>query len=93
MANISAEDEANWRSKKYIALSDEEILALATGKLSQRDRVFLLKEIDVRGLEDRLRDAKKEKTRKSMFSKPLWKIIVPIIIGLFFLSRRMFSSM
>ena len=85
---------AAWRSKKYLKLSDDEILELAVKKLNDKERVYFSREIDYRNLHEEVKKAKLAATKKRMFSsKPKWKIIVPIVIGIIFFLRKMWRTM
>ena len=57
-----------WRSRKYAALSDDEILELSVKKgLNRRDKLFLMEEIDQRGLHTAVEDTKYQAAKKRMF--------------------------
>ncbi len=82
---------AAWRSKKYMLLSDEEILELAAKKLGDKDLLYLGRELDFRNLNESAKKAKRAAVKKEMWSKPWWKY-APLLIGLIFFIRRMFNS-
>ena len=90
MSDITPEPvkDAEWRSKKYLKLSDEEIIELSLKKLNDKDRLYLQKEIDYRNLGERAQKAKLDETKKVMRSKAWWKYI-PMLFALFFLIKRM----
>ncbi|MFA5631964.1 MAG: hypothetical protein WC997_10655 [Porticoccaceae bacterium] len=80
--------DAEWRSKKYLKLSDEEIIELSLKQLNDKDRLYLKKELDYRNLGERAERAKLDAVKKVMRSKQWWKYI-PLLFALFFLIKRM----
>jgi hypothetical protein len=84
-------EQQPWRSKKYARLSDDEIIDLSFKKLPDRDRAFLLKEIDHRNLNQRALSEKKSQTKNEMKSKAWWKYL-PLVFALVFVLKRMFGS-
>lgn len=80
-----------WRSKKYIKLSDDEILELSLKKLPDKDRYYVVQELEYRGLREAAAKAKSNAVKKEMRSKAWWKYI-PILFALTFLIKRMFES-
>lgn len=87
-SNIPGEE---WRSKKYVRLSDEEILELYLKKLPDKDRYYLMQEIDYRGLNQEALDHKTSKTKAEMKSKSWWKYL-PLLFALVFVLKRMFGT-
>lgn len=82
---------AQWRSKKYIKLTDDEVLELSLKKLPDKDRYFLIQELEYRNLSKTAAEAKSRATKKEMRSKSWWKYI-PILFALSFLVKRIFES-
>jgi hypothetical protein len=80
-----------WRSRKYAPLSDEELIELSLKKLPDRDRAFLLKELDYRGLDQKAQSERRNRTKKEMRSKSWWKYL-PLLFALTFVLKRMFGS-
>lgn len=80
-----------WRSKKYAQLSDDELIELTFKKLGDRDKGFLLKEIDHRKLAGHADQARRIQTKKEMKSKAWWKYL-PLLFALVFVLKRMFGS-
>ena len=80
-----------WRSRKYIKLSDEEILELSLKKMPDKDRYYLVQELEYRGLREAATKAKTQATKKEMKAKSWWKYI-PLLFALTFLIKRMFES-
>jgi len=80
-----------WRSKKYARLSDEELIAASLKKLPDRDRAFLLKELDYRGLDSKAQAERRNQTKNEMRSKSWWKYL-PLLFALVFVLKRMFGS-
>lgn len=83
--------ESQWRSKKYIRLSDEEILELSKKALPEKDNYYLLKELDYRNLVDKAREVKLAEVKEVMRSKQWWKYI-PLIFALMFLVKQFMGS-
>jgi hypothetical protein len=80
---------ASHRSRKYIALSDEEIIQYALKKgLDQQDQAYLSREVDYRGLGDELKKKKNEQTR-ALYQKPIWQILGLTLLAAYALSRQM----
>ncbi len=81
------------RSRKYIDYSDEEIVELSQQQLPERDKYFVLKEIDHRGLDSEFARAKEEKKkrnfRESWGKYPLLKLIFLIFMVGFLIRRFM----
>ena len=90
MPNSSQEPikDAEWRSKKYLKLSDEEIIELSLKQLNDKDRLYLKKELDYRNLGEKAEKAKLDATKKVMRAKQWWKYL-PLLFALFFLIKRM----
>ena len=82
---------SQWRSKKYQKLSDEEILELSLKKLPDKDRYYLIQELEYRCLSDKVKSTKVAHTKKEMRSKPWWKL-VPLLFALAFVLKRMYGS-
>jgi hypothetical protein len=82
---------AQWRSKKYIKLTDDEVLELSLKKLADKDLYFLIQELEYRNLSKTAAQAKTRATKKEMRSKSWWKYI-PILFALSFLVKRMLES-
>lgn len=80
-----------WRSRKYSILSDEELIELSLRTLPDRDRAFLLKELDYRGLDSKAQAERRNQTKKEMRSKSWWKYL-PLLFALVFVLKRMFGS-
>src|SRR5690606_16711696 len=80
-----------WRSRKYIKLSDEEIIELSLKKMPDKDRYYVVQELEYRGLREAAAQAKNNATKKEMRSKAWWKYI-PILFALAFLIKRLFES-
>ena len=64
------------RSLRYQKLTDEEVLELATTKLSDNDRYYLIQELKYRNLRDKDTDKKIEKMREINKAAHNWQIIV-----------------
>jgi hypothetical protein len=84
-------DSSQWRSRKYIKLSDEEILELYLKQLPEKDKYYLLKELDYRNLSESAKEKKLAATKKVMKSKQWWKYL-PLLFALMFLVKRMFGT-
>ena len=82
---------SQWRSKKYIKLSDEEILELSLKKMPDKDRYYLVQELEYRNLREAADRSRTSATKKEMKAKSWWKYI-PILFALTFLIKRMFES-
>lgn len=80
-----------WRSKKYIKLTNDEILELSLRKMPDKDRYYVVQELEYRGLREASAKAKNNATKKEMKAKSWWKYI-PILFALTFLVKRMFES-
>lgn len=80
-----------WRSKKYAQLSNDELIELSLKKLGDRDKAFLLKEIDHRKLAGHANQVRRSQTKKEMKSKAWWKYL-PLLFALVFVLKRMFGS-
>lgn len=63
------------RSKKYEKFCDEDIIEIAQQKLNDKDRYYLLQEIQFRNLEERVKTAKGKAIRKQMSRKWYLRII------------------
>lgn len=83
--------DSPWRSKKYIKLTDAEILELSLSKMPDKDRYYVVQELEYRGLREAAAKAKNNATKKEMKAKAWWKYI-PILFALTFLIKRMFES-
>jgi len=81
-------DSSQWRSRKYIKLSDEEILELYLKQLPEKDKYYLLKELDYRNLGEVAKAKKVTATKKVMRSKKWWAYL-PLLFALLFLVKRM----
>lgn len=82
------------RSLKYQKLTDEEILELATTKLSDQDRYYLIQELEYRNLRDKVQDKKIEMMRKKKRPLTLGKflfVILLFVFGVMKLSSRLFN--
>ena len=79
-----------FRSKRYASLSDEDIVELSLTKLSDRDKIFLLNEIDHRGLADEAKRAR-HASIKEKASSSSWLKWVFILIGIVILIQRLKS--
>ena len=79
-----------WRSRKYMRLSDEEILDLSLKKLADKDRYYLLQELEYRNLRETAKSHKLHKTKKEMRSKSWWKYL-PLLFALAFVLKRLFT--
>jgi len=80
--------DAEWRSKKYIKLSDDEVIELSLKKLAEKDRLYLQQEISSRNLGVKATQAKIAATKKEMRSKAWWKYL-PLLFALGFLIKRL----
>lgn len=80
-----------WRSRKYIKLSDEEIIELSLKKMPDKDRYYVVQELEYRGLREAAAKAKKNATKKEMRSKAWWKHI-PLLFALTFLIKALFDA-
>ena len=83
--------QEEWRSKKYLKLTDEEVLELSLKQLPDKDRYYLLQELEYRKLNEQALLKKRQTTKKEMRSKAWWKYL-PILFALVFLIKRMFTS-
>lgn len=80
-----------WRSRKYSRMSDHELIELSIKKLSDRDKGYLLKELDHRNLNHLAFEERRSQTKKEMRSKAWWKYL-PLLFALIFILKRMFGS-
>lgn len=81
-------DDTPWRSKKYMKMSDEEIVELSFKPLPDKDRYFVIQELEYRNLAEEAKKVKLAGTKKEMRSKPWWKYI-PLLFALFFLIKQL----
>ncbi|GIX31412.1 MAG: hypothetical protein KatS3mg124_1884 [Porticoccaceae bacterium] len=82
--------EARTRSRRYRSLSDDALIELALRRLPDRDRYYLNQELELRGLAERARVARREATRREMRARPWWKYI-PMLFALAFLAKQLLS--
>lgn len=78
--------DSPWRSKKYIKLTDAEILELSLRKLPDKDRYYVVQELEYRDLREAAAKANSNATKKEMRSKAWWKYI-PLLFALTFLIK------
>ena len=82
------------RSMRYRKMSDEEILDLATTKLSDNDRYYLIQELEYRNLRDQVKPKKIEKMQSSKRPRTIGSIIFVVLLFIFGISKlgsRMFN--
>jgi hypothetical protein len=88
-SNNSSDDESlNWRSKKYSKLIDDDIIELSKKPLAEKDRYYVLKELDWRGLTEAAKQSKLDDTKQQMRNKQWWKYI-PLLFALIFLIKNL----
>lgn len=75
------------RSLRYQQMTDEQILELAAAKQNDRDRYYVIQELEYRGLTDKVRPTKIEKLKEERRNRSTYMKIGAVVLFLFAISR------
>ncbi len=79
---------SQWRSRKYLRFSDEQIVELALNPLPDNDRYYLEQEIHYRHLDGAVAAARNDAARAARRAKAWWRYL-PMLFGLGFLVKQL----